>query len=211
MLNKKMLLSLLVIGVVSVSAGVGTWAHFSDTETSTGNTFTAGELDLDGTGSITTVTFDNMIPGDTSAAPQTITLKNLGTMNAAETEFDFDFNTFTDDADREIDVLGAADDSDGAASFAGEIIVDTLMFGTTDLLSSFTGTVTLADVVASGVLTSEGIDFQTETVDNFKDLTIDVHLSADATDICQGDSLTVDIEIALNQVASQTTLAGDIS
>lgn len=46
MLNKKMLLSLLVIGVVSVTAGAGTWAYFTDTETSTDNTFTAGTLDL---------------------------------------------------------------------------------------------------------------------------------------------------------------------
>ena len=40
------MLSLLVIGVVAMAAGAGTIAYFSDTETSTGNTFTAGTLDL---------------------------------------------------------------------------------------------------------------------------------------------------------------------
>ena len=45
-MNKKILLSLSVIGAVAAIAVGGTIAYFSDTETSTGNTFTAGELDL---------------------------------------------------------------------------------------------------------------------------------------------------------------------
>jgi predicted ribosomally synthesized peptide with SipW-like signal peptide len=43
---KKILLSLFLIGVVSVVALFATQAYFSDTETSTGNTFTAGAIDL---------------------------------------------------------------------------------------------------------------------------------------------------------------------
>lgn len=43
---KKILLSLLSIGAVAVVAVAATGAFFSDTETSTGNTFIAGELDL---------------------------------------------------------------------------------------------------------------------------------------------------------------------
>ena len=45
-MNKKILFSFLTIGVVSVAAIGATRAFFSDTETSTGNTFTAGEIDL---------------------------------------------------------------------------------------------------------------------------------------------------------------------
>jgi len=45
-MNKKILISLSVIGVVAAIAIGGTIAYFSDTETSTGNTFTAGTLDL---------------------------------------------------------------------------------------------------------------------------------------------------------------------
>lgn len=45
-MNKKILISLSVIGAVAAIAVGGTIAYFSDTETSTGNTFTAGELDL---------------------------------------------------------------------------------------------------------------------------------------------------------------------
>lgn len=43
---KKILLSISVIGVVAVAAIGATGAFFSDTETSTGNTFTAGAIDL---------------------------------------------------------------------------------------------------------------------------------------------------------------------
>lgn len=43
---QKVLFSLLLIGVVAAMAGAGTLAYFSDTETSSGNTFTAGTLDL---------------------------------------------------------------------------------------------------------------------------------------------------------------------
>jgi predicted ribosomally synthesized peptide with SipW-like signal peptide len=45
-MNKKILISLSVIGAVAAIAVGGTIAYFSDTETSTGNTFTAGSLDL---------------------------------------------------------------------------------------------------------------------------------------------------------------------
>jgi len=71
--------ALLVIGLV----GVGTWAYFSDTETSTENTFTAGTLDLeltdddeDGSDSETqTWVFANMKPTDTGGATLTVNSK----------------------------------------------------------------------------------------------------------------------------------------
>jgi len=45
-MNKKILISLSVIGLVAAIGIGGTIAFFSDTETSTGNTFTAGAIDL---------------------------------------------------------------------------------------------------------------------------------------------------------------------
>jgi len=45
-MTKKIIISLTVIGVVAAIAIGGTIAYFSDTETSTGNTFTAGAIDL---------------------------------------------------------------------------------------------------------------------------------------------------------------------
>lgn len=45
-MNKRILISLSVIGVVAAIAIGGTVAYFSDTETSTGNLFAAGSIDL---------------------------------------------------------------------------------------------------------------------------------------------------------------------
>lgn len=44
---QNVLFSLLMIGVVVAMAGAGTIAYFSDVETSTGNTFTAGTIDIE--------------------------------------------------------------------------------------------------------------------------------------------------------------------
>ena len=46
MLNKKLLLSLMTVGLVVGGAVLGTRAFFSDTEKSTGNTLTSGSVDL---------------------------------------------------------------------------------------------------------------------------------------------------------------------
>lgn len=45
-MNTRILASLMVIGLVASAIGMGTYAYFSDTETSTGNTFTAGSINL---------------------------------------------------------------------------------------------------------------------------------------------------------------------
>jgi len=45
-MNRKILISIFVIGILALAVGWGTYSYFSDTETSSGNTFTAGTLDL---------------------------------------------------------------------------------------------------------------------------------------------------------------------
>jgi predicted ribosomally synthesized peptide with SipW-like signal peptide len=45
-MNTKILASLVIIGLVASTIGFGTYAFFSDVEKSTGNTFTAGKIDL---------------------------------------------------------------------------------------------------------------------------------------------------------------------
>jgi spore coat-associated protein N len=65
-MNKKIIISLSVIGAIAAIAIGGTMAYFSDTETSTGNTFTAGTLDL---------RLDN---GDTNVTKFTVTDANPG-------------------------------------------------------------------------------------------------------------------------------------
>ena len=45
-MNKKILASIFVIGILALAMGYGTYSYFSDTAKSTGNVFTAGTLDL---------------------------------------------------------------------------------------------------------------------------------------------------------------------
>jgi predicted ribosomally synthesized peptide with SipW-like signal peptide len=45
-MDTKILTAILVVGLVATIAGGGLYAYFNDTETSTGNVFTAGTLDL---------------------------------------------------------------------------------------------------------------------------------------------------------------------
>jgi predicted ribosomally synthesized peptide with SipW-like signal peptide len=86
---KKILVSLMVIALVAGLVGAGLSAYFSDTETSTGNTFSAGTLDLvlsdndetDQNGvSATWASPSNWAPGQTVTA--TLTLKNTGSQGA---------------------------------------------------------------------------------------------------------------------------------
>lgn len=83
MLNKKVLLSVLIIGTIAIVAGAGTWAWFTDTQYSNGNTFTAGTLGLsvgDQTGTnIGKFTFNNIAPGFDKT--ETVNVKNTGTID----------------------------------------------------------------------------------------------------------------------------------
>lgn len=80
-INKKILLiSVFVIGILALSIGWGTYSLFSDTETSSGNIFTAATLDLEvGSSPVMVITLNNMKPGDDTGYYKWI-LKNVGTI-----------------------------------------------------------------------------------------------------------------------------------
>ena len=80
---------LLLIGM----AGIGTWAFFSDVETSTSNTLAAGTLDLktnNTDGVSQTLLATNMKPGDT-IGPETISLKNAGSVAGSTLDLAFTY------------------------------------------------------------------------------------------------------------------------
>jgi len=79
----RILIALLTIGVVGASAVGSTTAYFTDTETTTGNTFTAGTVDLtiDGANqNVVKFNVGNIIPGQTQPNG-TWRLGNAGTIN----------------------------------------------------------------------------------------------------------------------------------
>ena len=80
--NKKILASIVVIALMASALGIGTYAVLSDNETSVGNSFTAGTLDLKINGADTNVvafTVTNMRPGN--QPKNTFVLSNAGSLN----------------------------------------------------------------------------------------------------------------------------------
>lgn len=81
-MDKKILVSMMVIGLVATLAGAGMYAYFNDTETSKGNILTAGTLDLKVDGKdnpdIAHIVVDNIYPGWSDT--YTWTLKNEGSI-----------------------------------------------------------------------------------------------------------------------------------
>jgi predicted ribosomally synthesized peptide with SipW-like signal peptide len=121
-MNKKVLISLSVIGVVAAIAIGGTIAYFSDVETSTGNTFTAGTLDLiiDIDGVLQPNPFvgpifeqEDMKPGDNGEKTLSLHVDNdaCGFISIAiDTDFD---NTCTEPEGKDEDPAGGVCDADG--------------------------------------------------------------------------------------------------
>ncbi len=73
---KKILFTVMAV-VLCLGLMGAAFAYFSDTETSSGNTFTAGTVDLNITGQ-TSITLTNMAPG--ASASGNITVTNVGTL-----------------------------------------------------------------------------------------------------------------------------------
>ncbi|MBI2852503.1 MAG: hypothetical protein HYX84_05335 [Chloroflexi bacterium] len=91
MVKKPVGLTLAVLLIVGITAGV--WAYFSDTETSMSNSLTFGTLDLKingGDAAVTTLTVSNAAPGESGSASSTIT--NIGTLSS---ELDITFSAIT--------------------------------------------------------------------------------------------------------------------
>jgi len=123
---KKILASLMMVALVCVLIGAGTFAYFNDTETSTGNTFTAGTLNLvpstSGTGpagkyTVTAggdgingnVVFDRVAPGDSGSI--TWTLQNTGNLNGTLTMAST--ATFTENGSNEPEAAVAGNNGGG--------------------------------------------------------------------------------------------------
>ena len=79
-MDKKILMSIFIIGLLAFGLGWGTYSYFSDTEKSTGNVFTAGTIDIEVTGTeyqwSEGAKLEDMKPCDTKYI--TFVIKNVG-------------------------------------------------------------------------------------------------------------------------------------
>ncbi|AKB21134.1 TasA family protein [Methanosarcina sp. WH1] len=182
MINKKILLSVLTIGVLAVVAGAGTWAAFSDTETSENNTFTAGTLDLKVGGvDDPDVPFvvEDVFPGATGSAD--IVLSNAGTMPGALSV-------------KIVNIIGEGGDFPEPESVVDPSnaynLDDVLTVSISDGTNTVSGKLSeLTTAQSLGVL----------DVGTGKTFTVTYSVDSSAGNEIQGDKVTFDVEVSLNQ------------
>jgi predicted ribosomally synthesized peptide with SipW-like signal peptide len=109
-INKKVLASVFIISMLAFAMGYGTMSYFNDTETSTGNKFTAGTLDLKVDGqdnpNVVNIILSNMKPGDEYGYYKWV-LKNTGTLPG---KLSVTFNIISDAENGETEPEAAAED-----------------------------------------------------------------------------------------------------
>lgn len=98
--NRKLILSLFMIGTAIILAGAGTWAYFIDTETSNDNSLIAGTLDINISHSFN---FQNVPPG--AYRTESIDVENIRSVVAKDVylEVDVTDQEISDDTDAERD------------------------------------------------------------------------------------------------------------
>lgn len=198
----------IVLGLTAAGAGAGTFALFSDTETSSGNTIQAGTLDL-GLG-VTSGSFDSGNLKPTESISGSFELTESGTITGNHVELKFSVNTTE---------AGASNDGDTAPSSAAgmeELFqVTTLDYGSTDLLGSVSdangnGIVDLNDVVQYGVfddLAAPGGSTITLTLEaTFVDTEGGTYTGGLDDDDFQGDEIEIIVDAALAQDSTQDIL-----
>jgi len=195
----KKILGLSIAAVLIIATvGVGTFALFSDTETSSANTFVAGTLDLK-TGSTDGVTgtlgSSNMAPGDSipSDSPATLTLNNTGTIDGSTMEISCSYTESDGSAATEFDTNMDADDT------AAMMTITTLNYGSVNLLNEISdnngnGVIDLEDFKNDAITGLDGIE-----AGNSADFEIQIEFNEDAGNEFQNDGIEVTFTFTLTQ------------
>ena len=192
----------MTIALVGALVGGGVFAYFSDTETSTGNTFTAGTLDLNLDGGNTNVvkfTVSDVKPGDSSGA--TWTVANVGTLagylDLESISVSEAIGTTTDP--EEADEPTSSDTTQLGNYLLVHLFIDTDNDGSwdsgeTDILGTAATPVAINTIAASYAL---NLSLAASGGTNYITLTWSVATSTDNR--IQGDSVTLNITFELQQ------------
>ena len=188
----KKILGLTIAFMLLISmGGIGTWAYFQDTETSTGNVFAAGTLDLktdDVDGVTQTLYASNLKPGDNVSG--SITLKNTGSVAGSTLDLAFSY-VESDSSPNPADM--------SADATAAVIELTTLNLGGSNLLGSVSdnninGYKDVEDLKNANLSDPTGIDASAT-----KDFTITVQFRGDAGHDFQSDGINITMTFTLNQ------------
>jgi len=211
---KKILVSLIALILVLGLVGGGSFASFSDTETSLGNTFTAGTLDLEGTVTqvVTAgsgdVTFDNeggnfawivtdVAPG--SAGKDVWTLTNIGSLPG---DLSFTVSSIINN-DNDLTEPEATDGDATGGNGEGELGANMYV-------------VLWIDLNSDGALDSPAEDLYAGTLDNMAlayanvdvlaangsvNIVLSWSIASNVGNLIQSDSASFDIKFDLDQIA----------
>lgn len=191
MIKKVVGLTIALVLLVGIS-GIGTWAYFSDVETSGENVLAAGTLDLktdDVDGVSQTLLASNIMPGDT-VGPETIILKNSGTVAGSSLDLSFSY----------IESDSSPNPADMTANATAAILqVTTLNYDSSSLLSSVSdnnsnGYKDVYDLSTANLTGLDGIE-----ASSTRDFEIAVTLRSDASKGFQADGIDVTMNFILNQ------------
>ncbi|WGI17120.1 TasA family protein [Methanonatronarchaeum sp. AMET-Sl] len=223
MISKKALFSVLLIGLIGVAAGAGTFAYFSDTEMAEGNTLTAGTIDIainDQNPWTETFHFDDMKPCEETKYAN-VTITNEGTNEAKIfKQIDVtDYNTGLErfecpdpecnemfssepewDAETELvegeRILNRVDDIHNVTDYSLEIIVNEV----TTTVYEIGDETTVGDIDGQWMYLGILEPGDSMTVNQ------DYHLQSDAGNEYQGDQFTFDMTFMALQTNDNTTI-----
>ena len=221
-MRKFLILALAVILALGMMGGA--FAYFTDTETSSGNTFTAGTLDLQikdngsepdpwGDGVDLTWVMTNMVPGGDLVANH-VYLRNVGSIAADHVEISFtnEINDLVDiDVDSDTDPFSDPEDlaqyiEIRSLSYADHPLEDDIILLTTGWDFNGNGWLDLDDVARSPVINADGgpLDDLSPPYDEFGlSFNMTLYFRPEADNDIQGDVLTTTVTFTLNQHASQ--------
>ncbi len=189
----KRILGLTIAFMLLMGMGsIGTWAYFQDTETSTGNVFAAGTLDLktdDVDGVTQTLYTSNLKPGDDISG--SITLKNNGSVAGSSLDLAFSYA----ESDNSFNLVNKIADETAA-----QMELTALNYGITNLLTSVNenyngnGYKDVEDLKNADLTGQTGMN--PSATENFS---ITVQLRGDTAGDFQSDGINITITFILNQ------------
>lgn len=187
-LNRRRVLGgIATVGIAAAAAGAGTFAAFSDTESSTNNQVSAGTLNLTvdgGNTAVEAVSINDAVPGDSGSG--TLTLENTGNVDGTLDVSISNIASQENGTNEPESEAGDAGSSDGV-ELENELTVTI----------SLAGTQLVSDTVNN--LSTGTVGTQALNAGSSADLDLSYSVDSDAGNLIQSDSVTVDLSFTLTQ------------
>jgi spore coat-associated protein N len=212
--------AVLSISLVLLLAGTGTWAEYSDVETSVGNTLTAGTMDLYMTDNGPVIDrewkLENMVPGTSFKSGQ-LNLYNDGTVAADHVEISF--SNICRDPGAEAGANEESDTLNGADGMDSYLKVDSMTYGPftgnprvlvyngvsrdSSILESTTDNNNYIDLADLNGITMDDLEPPGTQKQNPMDFSMQISFDESAPNDYQGDECTLTLTFVLSQGPSQ--------